>query len=66
LLVCCGSSGPGRIETWDVTNPAAPFRRKLTEFAQTLFYLVIANGRYYVGNRGGEQELLTVDPSFLF
>lgn len=65
LLVCCGASSPGRIETWDVSNPISPALVKVMEAAQALFYAVFANGMLYVGNRGGEQELLVIDQRYL-
>jgi len=68
LLQCTSCTSPGRIETWDVTVPASPKIIKQSESGQNLFYADItklALGALYASNRNGEQELLTLDPSFL-
>jgi hypothetical protein len=67
MISCTSCASPGRVETWDVTVPAAPTFVRYLESAQSLFDLAIGPGDYtYVSNRGGEQELVAINTNALY
>jgi len=60
LMSGCGSTTPGRIQTFDVTAPAAPKPLFALDLAQNCFDAMPLGDYVYVSNRQGAQELITV------
>lgn len=60
LMSGCGSTTPGRIQTFDVTAPAAPVPLFALDLAQNCFDAFPLGDHVYVSNRQGAQELITV------
>jgi hypothetical protein len=60
LMSGCGSTTPGRIQTFDVTVPASPKPILMLDLAQNCFDATKIGDYLYVSNRQGAQELITV------
>ncbi len=54
---------PGRIQTFDVTNPAVPVFLRGLELGQVIYDLTVNGNVTYVSNRGNPQELMVIESS---
>ncbi len=59
------SFNPGRLQTFDVTTPAAPTFLHAVDVGQVVYDAILGAQFTYVANRGGAQELLVLDTRFL-